>query len=65
MIIEYMFWDNDEAIILLRNADLTPKKQNIMKHKNVLSHIKMSKEIITFGDIAIKHKFYRYKSPIF
>ena len=35
---------------------------NIIKHTNLLSHIKMSKEIIAFGDIEIeKHKFYRYK----
>ena len=31
-----------------------------------LSHIKMGKEILTFGDIEIeKHKFYCYKSPTF
>ena len=37
-----------------------------MKHQNLLSHIKMGKEILTFGDVGIeKHKFYRYKSPIF
>ena len=27
------------------------KKQEIIKHKNLLSHIKMSKQILTFGDI--------------
>ena len=37
-----------------------------MKHKNLFSHIKSGKEILSFGDIEIeKHKFYRYKSPIF
>ena len=56
----------DEAINLLRNTDLTEKKCNIIKHKNLLSHIKMGKWIITFGDIEIeKQKFYRYKSYIF
>ena len=34
------------------------KKRNIMKHKNLLSHIKMGKEILTFGDNEIeKNKF--------
>ena len=37
-----------------------------MKHKNLLSYIKMGKEISTFGDIKIeRNKFYRHKSPIF
>ena len=39
---------------------------NIIKHKNLLSHIKMGKEILTFGDIEIeKNKFYCHKCPIF
>ena len=42
------------------------KKWNITKNENLLSHIKMSKEILTIGDIEIeKNKFYRHKSPIF
>ena len=42
------------------------KKQNIKKHKHLLPYTKMGKQIITFGDVEIeKHKFYRYKSPIF
>ena len=33
---------------------------------NINSHIKLSKEILTFGDIEIeKHKFHCHKSPIF
>ena len=33
-----------------------------MKHKNLLSHIKMGKEILTFGDIENKkNKFYPIK----
>ena len=37
-----------------------------MKHRNLLSHTKMDKEILIFADIEIpKNKFYRYKSPIF
>ena len=37
-----------------------------MKHYNLLSYIKIGKEVLTFGDIEIEnYKFYRYKSPIF
>ena len=37
-----------------------------MKHKTLLSHVKMGKEIITFCDIENeKQKFYRHKSPMF
>ena len=40
--------------------------KNIAKYKNLLLHIKMGKEIITFGDIEIeKHKLHRYKNPFF
>ena len=50
----------------MQNADLTEKKQNIIKHNNSLSRIKMGKEILTFGDIEIeKNKLYRHKSPNF
>ena len=45
-----------EAINLMQNIDLNEKKQNIMKQKKSLSHIKMDKEILTFADIAIKKK---------
>ena len=42
------------------------KKQNIKKLKHVLPYTKIGKQIVTFGDVEIeKHKFYRYKSPIF
>ena len=42
------------------------KKENIIKHKNLLSHVKIGREILTFRDIELeKTKFYRYKSPIF
>ena len=37
-----------------------------MKHKNLLSYIKMGKEILTFGDIEIeKTKCYHNRTPIF
>ena len=38
----------------MQNADLTEKKWSIIKHKNLLLHIKMGKEILTFGGIEIK-----------
>ena len=54
----------NEAINLMQNADLTGKKWNIIKHKNLLSHIKNRKE--TFGDIEIekKKKVYHNETPI-
>ena len=55
----------NKAIDLMQSSDL-PKKWNILKHKNLLSNIKMSKEILTFGDNEIeKNKFYCNKTPIF
>ena len=42
----------NEAINLLKNADLT-KNRNIIKHKKLLWHTEMGKEITTFGDIEI------------
>ena len=49
----------------MQNVDLTKKKWNIIKHKRLLSRIKMGKEILTFGDIEIeKDIFYFYKSPV-
>ena len=45
---------NHEVINLMQNADLTEKKWSIIKHKNLLLHIKMGKEILTFGGIEIK-----------
>ena len=45
---------------------ILPKKWNIIKYKNSLSRIKMSKEILTFGNIEIeKNRFCRPKTPIF
>ena len=34
----------------MQNADLI---KNIVKHRNLLSYIKMGKEILTFGDLEI------------
>ena len=43
-----------------------PTKWNIIKHKDLVSRIKMGKEILKLGDIDIeKNKFYCQKSPIF
>ena len=42
-----------------------PKKGNILKHKKLLSHIKMSEEVVTFSDIEIEKNIYYYpKNPI-
>ena len=42
------------------------KDRNIIKHKNILSHIKMGKKNLTFGYIETeKKKFYHHKGPIF
>ena len=56
-----------EAIDLMQNIDLTKKKRNIIKHKNLLSHIKMGKKPQrTFGIIEIERSaFHRHESPIF
>ena len=35
-----------------------PKKQNIIKHENLLLHIRMGKEIFTFGNIGIEKKIF-------
>ena len=35
----------------MQNIDLTKKKQSIIKYKKLLSHIKLGKEILTYGDI--------------
>ena len=40
----------------MENNDLTEKKRNIIKHKNLLLYIKMSKEVLRFGGIEIKKK---------
>ena len=44
-----------EAKNLMQNADIT-EKSNIIKHKNLLSSIKMDKEILMFGDFEIETK---------
>ena len=40
-----------EATNLLENADLIAKTWDFIKHKNLLSHIKICKEIIILSDI--------------
>ena len=48
-----------ETVNLLQKADLEQKV-------HIIKHIKMGKEILTFGDFEIeKEKFYRHKIPIF
>ena len=42
------------------------KRRSTIKHKNLLSRMKMGKEILKFGDIKIrKNEFYHNKTPIF
>ena len=44
---------------------MTKKKWNIIKHKNLSSHIKLGKEMLMFGNIEIeKSKFYCNKTPV-
>ena len=38
----------------MRNANLTEKSGTLENIKTLLSHIKMGKEILTFGDIEIE-----------
>ena len=55
----------NEAIKFMQNADLTEKNEILLNIKNLFSHMKMGKEILTFGNIEIeKNKFYRHKTPI-
>ena len=44
-----------EAINVMENIDLT-EKRSIIKHKNLLSDIKVGKEVLTFGDTEIFEK---------
>ena len=55
-----------EVINLMQNIDLSEKKVEHLKHKFLLSHMKMGKKRFNFGDIQIEiHKLYCYKRPIF
>ena len=56
----------NNAINLMENADLTEKKRNIININNLVSYIKMGKEILTFGNTEIgKNKLYHHKTLIF
>ena len=56
----------NDAINLMPNVDLTEKSGTLIKHKSLLSHIKMGIDILMFGDIEIekKEKIYHHKSPV-
>ena len=59
--VNFLYMREDEAINLF-----SQKKWYIVKHKKLLSYIKMVKEVITFCDIEIeRHKFYYQNNPIF
>ena len=50
----------NEAINLMKNLDFN--KKNIKKHKNLLTVVKLGKEILMFRNIEIeKNKFYHHK----
>ena len=55
----------NNAINVMQNIDLT-EMPNIIKHKKILSRIKMGIEILKFGDIKIeKNKFIPIKVLFF
>ena len=50
---------------LIAKCQFDRKKENIIKHENLLSHIKLGEKDLTFGDFEIeKYKFYRHKSLV-
>ena len=48
--------NKNEAVNIMQNADLTEKSRILWNIKNLLSSIKIGKEILTFGDIEIERK---------
>ena len=48
----------NEAINLMRNANLTEKSGTLENIKNLLSYVKMGKEILTFGDTEFEKKHF-------
>ena len=53
-------------VINLMQKVIWPKRANIKKGKNLLSHIKMGKVILMFGDIEIEKKNYSpWRSDVF
>ena len=46
----------NEAINLMKNADLTEKRGTLKSIKNLFSYIKLGKETLTFGNIEIEKK---------
>ena len=49
----------------MENIDLTKKNRNIIKHKNLLSHIKMGRKVLAFGGIELKKKLLPLKNLFF
>ena len=50
----------------MQNADLTKKSGSLWMMRNLLSYIKISQEILAFGNVEIeKNKLYHNKAPIF
>ena len=48
--------NKNEVVHIMQNADLTEKSRILWNIKNLLSSIKIGKEILTFGDIEIEKK---------
>ena len=72
--IDFMYWVyvsisgicRNLAEILHKLYSKYRKKWKIIKHKNILSHIKLHNEIFAIGDIKIeKDTFYQHKRHIF
>ena len=49
---------SDYHCIISRFSKSEAIKRNIIKHKNLLSHIKMGKEILTFDDIETEKEIF-------
>ena len=56
----------DESINLMQKYWFDWENRNIIKYKNLLSHIRMGKKILAFGNIKVeKNKFYSHKTLFF
>ena len=54
-----------DAVNVLKNADFTEERGILKKIRKIITTYKMSKEIITFGNIEVeKYRFHQHKSPI-
>ena len=55
-----------DATNLMQKIDFSEKRRTLQNTKNLFSHIKMDKEILTFGNIKIEKKnLYHLKALFF